>query len=129
MTLYEKIPLPNGMTLALWDDSREVAAKTVKVELVAQMEVSFEASFFPQKEEYDKLVKTFGTIGIYEYRKIRPLLKAVQKDAVFEELVTDFKNNVLPYLSKADFPRQFARSKFRDIKINWYKYATPHEEN
>lgn len=129
MTLYEKIPLPNGMTLALWDDSREVAAKTVKVELVAQMEVPFKASFSPEKEEYEKLIKTFGSIGLYEYRKIRPLLKAAQKDAVFEDLVADFKNNVLPYLSKANFPQKFARSKFRDIKINWYKYATPHEES
>ncbi|MDQ5984954.1 MAG: hypothetical protein CSYNP_00652 [Syntrophus sp. SKADARSKE-3] len=129
MTLYEKISLPNGMTLDLWDYSREVAAKTVKVELVAKMAVPFEASFFNEKEEYDKLVKTIGSVGLYEYRKIRPLLNAAAKDSAFEDLVTEFKTNVLPYVSKANFPQQFARSKYRDITINWFKYTNPHEEN
>jgi len=128
MTLHETIPLPNGFTLTLWDHSQEIAAKTVRVELVAQMEVPFLAAYFTNQEDHDRLVKTIGPVGLYEYRKVRALVNAAKKDAVFEDLVTTFKGDALPYLSKADFPQQFTRSKFRDIVQNWYKYAAPHEE-
>ena len=48
MDVYEKIPLSNGLVLIIWDNSREIAADTTKVELVAQMEVTFEPASFSQ---------------------------------------------------------------------------------
>jgi hypothetical protein len=128
MTLYEKIPLPNGMTLEVWDYSRQIAAETTKVELVAQIEVEFKASYFSKREYYSKLIKTIGPKDLYEYRKMKSYVKSAEKDAVFQEMLTAFKKDALPYLSRDEFPRQFARSRLRDIEQNWYKYATHDEE-
>jgi hypothetical protein len=128
MTLYEKIPLPNGLTLEIWDDSRQLAADTTKVELAAQIMVEFEAGYFPRREQYDKLVKTIGPRGLYERRKIRAYVTNAQKDAVFQEMLSSFKESTLPYLAREEFPRQFTRSKSRDMEQNWYKYDTRNDE-
>jgi hypothetical protein len=128
MTLYEKIPLPNGLTLEIWDYSRQLAADTTKVELVAQIVVEFEAGYFSRREHYDKLKKTIGPRGLYEHRKIRAFVTNAQKDAVFQEMLSSFKEGSLPYLAREDFPRRFARSKFRDMEQNWYKYDTRNDE-
>jgi hypothetical protein len=59
---------------------------------------------------------------------VKSYVKSADQDAVFQEMLTAFKKDVLPYLSRDEFPRRFARSKFRDIEQNWYKYATRDEE-
>ena len=128
MKLYEKIPLPNGVTLDIWDYSRPIAADTTKVELVAQIEVEFKASYFSKPEYYNKLVKTIGAKDLYEYRKAMSFVKSDQKEAVFRELLDAFKRDTLPYLSRDEFPRQYARSKFREIEQNWFKYSPREEE-
>lgn len=128
MNLYEKIPLTNGLTLTIWDNSRQIAADTTKVELVAQMEIAFEPSYFPRHEDYDKLVQTIGPTGLFEHRKMRPFVKTPQQEAVFQELLTAFKEHTLPYLSQDVFPRRFALAKFRDTEQNWYRYRPVPEE-
>jgi len=128
MTLYEKIPLPNGLTLEIWDYSRQIAGDTIKVELVAQIAVAFHAHYFSNKDHYDKLVKTIGPQGCYEHRKVRTFVTNTQQEDVFQELLSSFKEGTLPYLSREDFPRQFTRLKFRDIEQNWYKYESRDDE-
>ena len=84
MDVYEKIPLSNGLVLIIWDNSREIAADTTKVELVAQMEVTFEPASFSRREDYDKLVRTLGSTGLFEYRKARAFVKTAQSETVFQ---------------------------------------------
>jgi hypothetical protein len=45
-----------------------------------------------------------------------------ERDAVFQELLGDFKRDALPYLAKSEFPGRFSRSKYREIVQNLYKY-------
>ncbi|MDD5168946.1 MAG: hypothetical protein PHN75_09020 [Syntrophales bacterium] len=129
MMLYEKILLPNGLTLEVWDYSRTIAADTTKVELVAQIEVKFKPDYFAKREYYDKLTKAQGPGSLFEYRKVRTFVASEKKDEVFRELLDAFKKDALPYLYNDDFPRKFAMSKYRDFELHWYKYATPDQEN
>lgn len=127
MKLYEKISLPNNLTLEIWDYSRQIGADTTKVELVAQIEVEFRPEYFQRREWFEKLVKTLGPKGIYEYRKARTFVNNSEINDVFHELLKTFKENTLPYLAKEDFPRKFAKSKLREIEEHWYRYL-PREE-
>lgn len=128
MDLYERIELPNGLVLVIWDNSRQIAGDTTRVELVAQMEVAFEPGFFPRREDYDKLVRTLGTTGLFEYHKTRPFVKAAEKEIVYQDLLAAFKKHTLPYLSQDIFPCRFAVAKFRDMEQNWYQYRPIPEE-
>ena len=128
MTLYEKISLPNGLTLEIWDASRDIAADTTKVELVAQMEVAFDPSYLPTGEGYEKLVRTLGNQSRFEYRMVRSFVKSPRKDDVFKELLAAFKQDSLSYFSKDDFARRFTLSRLRDIELNPYRYQAAREE-
>lgn len=129
MRLHEKIRLPNELTLEIWDYSRQIAADTTKVELVAQIEVEFRPEYFQKREQFEKLVRTLGPKGIYEYRKVRTFVSNSEREKVFAELLKNFRENTLPYLTKEDFPRKFAKSKLREIEEHWYRYLPREEES
>ena len=122
MKHIEKIVLPTGLSLNVWDASRRIATDTTKVELVIKMNVPFAADHFDAEDHYLKTRRVFGLEDTYEYRKERTFVATTEKDRVFAELLADFKRDALPYLAKEDFPRRFSQSKYREIIRNWYKY-------
>jgi hypothetical protein len=122
MKHIESINLPNGLSLDVWDVSRQIAADTIKVELVIKMDVAFENFHFEEEDHYLKTRRVFGTAGSYEYRKERTFVHNAEKEAVFRDLLEAFKRDALPYLAKDNFPQRFSRSKYRDIVQNVYKY-------
>ena len=129
MTLHESIALPNGLRLEIWDYSRMIASDTFKVEMVAQAEVDFLPAYFSERARYEKLIKTLGKKGLYEYRKTRSFVNERERDTVFQDLLAAFKEHTLPYVSRDEFPRRFARAKFRDIEQNWFKYVSTGDED
>ena len=122
MKHVENLSLPNGLSMDVWDASRQIAADTVKVELVIKMDVTFQSSHFEQEDHYLKTRRVFGPVGNYEYRKERTFVHNSETETVFRNLLDDFKKDALPYLAKDEFPWKFSQSKYRAILQNWYKY-------
>lgn len=122
MKHVENLSLPNGLSMDVWDVSRQIAADTVKVELIIKMDVAFENSYFEEEDHYLKTRRVFGPVGNYEYRKERTFVHNAETETVFRNLLDDFKKDALPYLAKDEFPRKFSQSKYREILQNWYKY-------
>jgi len=122
MKLVETIALPNNLALKVWDKSRRIAQDTTKVELVITIDVVVQKEYFSDPEQYDMVVKTFGSSITYEYRKERTFVDNRNRETVFRELLEDFKRDSLPYLARPHFPSRFARSKFRDILQHPYTY-------
>jgi hypothetical protein len=123
MKLLEEIKLPNGLTLNLFDLSREIAADTVKVEISFQSAINLEESFFPDTESYRKVADVFGNVLTYEHKMERAYVRKEKQDAVREELIHTFKTNSLDYLCNEHFSRKLALSMLRDIEKNPYKYS------
>jgi len=126
--LVEAITLPNGLVLEIIDKSRPIAMDTTKVEFIAQMVVTLEESFFSSREHFETTRKTFGQQITYIYRKERTFVGSGEKEAVFNELVDTFKRDTLTYLSRQDFSRRFALSKYREIQMYPHKYCLPQDE-
>jgi hypothetical protein len=125
MVLLEQIKLDNGLTLKIFDLSRAIATKTVKVELSMQIKINLEASFFTDACDYDQVRNIFGEELTYDHRAERIIVPKENEDAVREELINTFKNNLLHYLAAANFSQKLALAMLRDIKKNPYKYH-PH---
>jgi hypothetical protein len=123
MKLIEEIHLPNGLTLKVWDRSRAIAVDTTKVEILLQVEVLLKEEYFDQPNQCEKTRQAFGPAPCFEYYLERAFVPSNQKDDVVRELLDGFSNNVLSYVSKKDFPEQFARSRWRAILKNPYKYG------
>jgi hypothetical protein len=125
MKLLEEIQLNNGLTLKIFDLSRAIATKTVKVELSMQIKINLKTSFFADTSDYDQVRNIFGEELTYDHKAERIIVPKENEDAVREELINTFKNNLLGYLSAANFSQKLALSRLRDIKKDPYKYH-PH---
>jgi len=125
MELLEEIKLSNGLTLQIFDLSRAIAADTVKVELSMQIKINLETSFFANTSDYDQVKNIFGDELTYTHKAERTIVSKGNEDDVREELISTFKNNLLNYLSAANFSKKLALAMLRDIKKDPYKYH-PH---
>lgn len=125
MELLEEIKLSNGLTLQIFDLSRAIAADTVKVELSMQIKINLETSFFANTSDYDQVKNIFGEEITYTHKAERMIVSKVNENNVREELINTFKNNLLNYLSAANFSQKLALAMLRDIKKDPYKYH-PH---
>jgi len=125
MELLEEIKLSNGLTLQIFDLSRAIAADTAKVELSMQIKINLEASFFADTSDYDQVRNIFGDELTYTHKAERMIVSKKNENVVREELINTFKNNLLNYLSAANFSQKLALSMLRDIKKDPYKY-NPH---
>ncbi|MGV8058228.1 MAG: hypothetical protein AB2L12_09435 [Smithellaceae bacterium] len=129
MKLIEEITLPNGLKLNIFDLSREIAAPTVKVEIAFKIDIGLDKAFFLSQVDYQQVKNIFGDKLVYEYTLERAYIKKEKGDAVREELINTFKNNLLPYLGVKNFAEKFALSLLRDIKKNPYKYRSKEISN
>jgi hypothetical protein len=124
MKLIEETILPNGLTLNIFDLSREIAADTVKIEVALKIEIGLSESFFQTPADYQQVKNIFGDKLLYEGTLERAFIKQERGDEVREELINTFKNNSLHYLGSGNFAKKFALSLLRDIKKNPYKYQS-----
>lgn len=112
MVLVEKIPMPNGLRLEVWDKSVSIAADITKIELLVRIRVELQPSYFTKHDHYELVRKIMGSEIFFEHKQKRTFVRDKEKYVVFQELLDNFKKNSLPYLSKPSFPRSFALSKY-----------------
>ena len=122
MKLIEEMNLANGLNLKIFDLSRTIAAKTVKVEICLQTKISLEESYFTNTEDYVLVKNTLGAELVYEHTLERSFVPEENEDSVRDDLINTFKANSLDYLAAGNFPQKMALSKLKDIKKNPYKY-------
>jgi hypothetical protein len=122
MKLFERINLPNGLTAEVHDLSRQIAANTIRVEMIIRIPVALHPDDFAEPSWFEQTRAVFGEEIVYEHRLERSFVTSEQKDDVFRTLLSTFKQASLPYLSSPKFRTRFAGSKYREILQNPYKY-------
>lgn len=122
MRLVEVIALPNGLEARVEDLSRTIAADTASVVLVVKVPVAVKREYFEEAADCEKTKRVFGPELVFEYRNERTFVPAGEREALFEEFLAGFKKDVLPYLSKEQFPARYVLSKHREIVKDPWKY-------
>jgi len=122
MEVFEKIELPNGLAVFVWDRSRHIAVDTTKVEVEITVPVEVKAEYFDSFEDFELVQKVFGLELAFTYRKERTFVHNSKRESVFRELTEDFKHDSLPYLARPDFASRFVLSKLSDIKKRPHRY-------
>jgi hypothetical protein len=122
MTLFEEITLPNGLVAEIWDGSRMIAADTTTVVLVVKIPVELKQEYFEDLAACRKTATVFGSPLVYEYRNERTFVAAGEREALFGEFLAGFKKDVLPYVSKEQFPKRFVLSKYHEIMKDPWKH-------
>ena len=122
MTLLEEIRLPNGLVAEIWDGSRLIAADTTTVVLVVKIPVALKEEYFEDPAACRKTARVFGSPLVYEYRNERTFMSVGEREALFNEFLANFKKDVLPYVSKEQFPKRFVLSKYQEMIKDPWKY-------
>jgi hypothetical protein len=122
MNLLEEIRLPNGLAAEIWDASRMIAADTASVVLVVRIPVAVKRDYFEEQADWEKTRRVFGSEIVFEYRNERTFVPAGERDGLFEEFLSGFKKDVLPYVSKEHFPGRYILSKHREIVKDPWKF-------
>jgi hypothetical protein len=122
MTLLEEIRLPNGLVAEIWDGSRLIAADTTTVVLVVKIPVDLKEEYFEDPAACRKTARVFGSPLVYEYRNERTFMSVGEREALFNEFLANFKKDVLPYVSKEQFPKRFVLSKYQEMIKDPLKY-------
>jgi hypothetical protein len=129
MRLIETIPLENGLTVEVRDNSRPIAADTTKVELLFRVTVPLNPGDWSCPAHYETVRRVFGDTPRFEYRAGRSFVRSAAVEAVSQELRNAFRRDSLAYLSRPDFSRRFTLAKYREIEENPYRYREFLKEN
>jgi hypothetical protein len=118
--LIDKIELENGLTLELYDRSREAVQGRWQVSLEARIEVEVRPEYFQGQHQpdfpFDAIRTAVGDKATYRHKKTRNFIAETQKAEVFEGLKERFLATSLGYLSSADFPRKLILMHYQQIR-------------
>ena len=123
--LIEKIALDNGLTLELWDRSRQVAGDRWLVCFVARVTVPVEQKYFKQENDesltIERVRNVVGEQAVYMRQKESHFVDVKEKDGVFETLKNTFLDTNLGYISGPDFPQKLIMKTYREIQERGYR--------
>ncbi|MBX6422466.1 hypothetical protein K3767_02525 [Thermosulfurimonas sp. F29] len=101
--LVEKIHLPNGLCLEIWDYSRKLAGDRWLVGMLAQVAVEPEPERFSSPETYQRFREMTEGFVYYRYRKERHFVDERERESLFQSLKENFLRAALNYLSHPEF--------------------------
>ncbi|QEM68478.1 hypothetical protein FO488_10050 [Geobacter sp. FeAm09] len=104
--------LGGGITARLRDVTRHYFGGYFHVRIEVSAEIPLSATPFSGPEEYQAALRLLG--GQIHFRRILEKMAVPEGDvtAVRQGLLEAFDANVLPYLSRPDFPGRFMRSEY-----------------
>ncbi len=124
--LVETLKLPNTLTLELYDCSKRLAGDRWYVALLARVPIKITEEDFLDRPEgkslYAEFVEGNGHEIYFELKKERNFIDEREKDAVFEELLSNLKKHVLGYFGHEAFAKGVIRrhiEKFEQERTWW----------
>ena len=118
--LIEKIVLPNGLILELWDQSHHMAGDRWLVSLLARMEVPVLPEYFSTldhgQQAYHDLITAYGDRLVFTQEKVRHFVDEKKTRDVLVELCQRLKNTLISYLGSPKFASFYVLKKYGDLK-------------
>lgn len=118
--LIEKITLPNGLILEIWDKSRRMAGDRWLVSLLAKVEITVLPEYFSTlddgKQAYQDLVAAHGNSLVFTQEKVRPFVDDKEIQDVLTGLCQSIKDNLVAYLGNPKFASLFVLKKYGDLR-------------
>lgn len=118
--LIEKVTLPNGLILELWDNSRLMAGDRWLVSLMAKVEVPVLPEYFSTldhgEQAYRDLVDAHGDPLVFTQEKVRHFVDSSETKETIIGLCQRFKDNLIGYLGNPKFAPQYVLKKYGDLR-------------
>jgi len=125
--LIKTMVLKNGLTLEIYDQSREIAGDRWLVKMAAKIDIPIDhlclrdglskhVTLNALKEAFDNRIR-------YEQRRERNFIAEKEKDAVFNDLMNSFLTSTREYLSHPNFAMRYAVKEYLKLQQQkmWYQ--------
>ncbi len=114
--LLKEYKLSNGLNVYIYDDTVRYFCNYFNVTLKLTAPININSSIFDDIEQYKEVKELLGEK--IEYLRIISKNAVVEGllDSIKEEMLKDFEENSLPYLSKKSFIKKFILKKVKEKK-------------
>ena len=116
----EQITLNDGHKARLSDASRQISGDRWTVSLLVEIDIPIVNSLFKQgkilTEEINKIKEVIGEKIVFKKTTQRFFVDQTLKQQVLDQLIDDFKQNILDYLNHPDFARKFVLKTYSEKK-------------
>jgi len=116
------------------DRSRKIAGDRWLVELVGEMDIPITQDFWAAVSENDahllhSIQKKLGDRLRFSISRIRNFVADDDKEAVLDELMSRFEENILPYMDTPDFVRKLFMKNFNEARKKCIadRYISPND--
>ena len=118
--LIEKITLPNGLILEIWDTSRLMAGDRWLVSLLAKVEIAGLPEYFSTLDDgeqaYQDLVAAHGNSLVFTQEKVGLFVDEKETEDVLTKLCKRIKDNLIAYLGNPKFASLYVLKKYGDLR-------------
>ena len=104
--------LLNGIRAVIHDVTSHYYGGYYHVRLQITAEVPLCSEWFSSESEHQDACCSLGSMACFKYNLEKMAVPEDEIDAVKSGLVETFETNVLPYLSRSDFPSRFVLSEY-----------------
>jgi hypothetical protein len=106
----------NGVTLRLYDASRQLAGDRWLVALTARATVPVRETPSPDVTpgDFSSLRQALGDQIVFEQKRERYFIDASQKAAVLDQMLESFRSMTRNYVAHPQFPARFIAKSFRE---------------
>ncbi len=115
----ESMALENGLTLEIWDASRQLASDRWLVKLVARMEIEVSHRWFGDElrppADLDQMRAKLGTTLCFEYQTERNFVDQREKQIIYDNMFQSLLAKK-PYYSHPDFAARFMIKEYASLK-------------
>jgi len=117
--LIDSVELDNNQTLTIVDMSKKISDVAYQVAMEARIKVVVEQSLFPGDElgtiPFEDVLEKVGDHVLFCHRTERNFVMADDREAIFKKIVDTFNANIVPYISKPQFPVKLVLKEYRKI--------------
>jgi hypothetical protein len=118
--ILEKITLDDGHQMRIYDTSQKISGDRWTVSLLVEIDIFVVNSLFKQgkilTEELNKIKEVIGEAVVFKKTTERFFVDQALKRQVLDQLIADFKQNILGYLNHPDFARRFVLKTYSEKK-------------
>ena len=118
--LIEKITLPNGLILEIWDKSHLMAGDRWLVSLLARVEITISPEYFSTLDDgekaYQDLVAAHGNSVVFTQEKVRHFVDERETKDVLTQLCQNLKDTLVAYVGNPKFASLYVLKKYGDLR-------------
>ena len=119
--ILKQVKLQNDLTVTMIDRSKKLIGDRYQVILHAEMKIPIRQEIIQSDEHLGscmtELQRLFGDHVLFSQKREKTFVDEKDKESLLRTMIESFMNDMIPYLSRPDFPVRFINKKYTD-KLN-----------